>query len=61
MYFKSGIYIYICNMIILLKREFECIKKEIIKDIFRVFFCIRIFCVKREIILIFLYNKEFIK
>lgn len=59
MYFLSGIYIY--NMIILLKREFECIKKEIINDIFRVFFCIRIFCVKREIILIFLYVKEFIK
>lgn len=59
MYFLSGIYIY--NMIILLKREFECIKKEIIKEIFGVFFCIRIFCVKREIILIFLYVKEFIK
>lgn len=33
MYFKSGIYIYICNMIILLKREFECIKRDYKGDI----------------------------
>lgn len=31
MYFLSGIYIY--NMIILLKREFECIKRDYKGDI----------------------------
>lgn len=43
------------------KREFECTKKETTNDTFRVLFCTRISCVKREITLIFLHNKEFTK